>query len=71
MLPRPLNSFRLAIALALAVSIAAPAQDQSPVLSPGELSNAVAANELADRLLQQKWMYMIEKRDGKLTNTEE
>lgn len=71
MLPRPLNSFRLAIALALAVSIAAPAQDQSPVLSPGELSNAVAANELADRLLQQKWMYMIEKRDGKQTNTEE
>ena len=71
LLPSPLNSFRLAIALALAVSIATPAQDQSPLLSAGELINAVAANELADRLLQRKWMYTIEKRDGKQTNTEE
>lgn len=71
MLPSPLNSFRSAIALALAVSIAAPAQDQSPPLSPGQLIKAVAANELADRLLLRKWMYMIEKREGKQAITEE
>lgn len=39
-----LNPSHLAIALALAVSIAAPAQDQSPLLSPGELIDAVVAN---------------------------
>lgn len=69
--PSPLNSFRLTIALALAVSLAAPAHGQSRLLSPGELVRAVAAKELTDRLLQLKWMYLIEKREGKQTNREE
>jgi len=66
---RPLNAACLVIALALAVSVAAPAQDRSPALSPGELISAVAANEMADRLLQWKWMYVIEKQDGMQTIT--
>jgi hypothetical protein len=71
MLPIPLKSIGLAIALALAAGIAARAQEPDPLPSAGELINAVAANELRDRLLQQKWMYVIERQEGKQTITKE
>ncbi len=66
-----MNLRRLIIAVVLAVSTAAPAQDQSPVVPAGELINAVVANELRDRVQQRKWMYMIEKQVGSQSLTEE
>jgi hypothetical protein len=61
---------RLACAFLLAVSstISAPAQSST---SAAELVNVVVANELADRVERRKWMYVIEKREGKQTLTEE
>ncbi|HEX9110972.1 MAG TPA: hypothetical protein VF845_05800 [Terriglobales bacterium] len=67
----PVNLRRLTIALVLAVCIAAPARDQSPPLPAAELINEVVTNELADRVQQRKWMYVIDKREGKQTLTEE
>jgi hypothetical protein len=67
----PMNLGRLTIALVLAVCIAAPARDQSPPLPAAELINEVVTNELADRVLQRKWMYLIDKREGTQTLTEE
>lgn len=66
-----MNLQRLAIAVLLAVCIAAPARDQSPPLPAAELINEVVANELTDRVLQRKWMYLIDKREGTQTLTEE
>ena len=37
----------------------------------GELINSVVANELRDRVQQLKWMYVIEKREGNQSLTEE
>ncbi len=62
---------RLTVAFLLAISIIAPAPAQSPLPLAAELVNAVVANELADRAERQKWMYAIEKQDGKQTLTEE
>ena len=65
---------RLIIAAVLVVSTAATPQDQSsvlPVVPPGELINAVVANELRDREQLRKWMYVIEKREAKQSLTEE
>jgi len=62
---------RLAVALLLAVSCAAPASAQSSPPLAAELVNVVVANELADRVERRKWMYVIEKQDGKQTLTEE
>lgn len=65
---------RLMIAVVLAVSIAAPGQYRSsevPVVPASELIHAVTANELRDRVQQRKWMYVIEKREGKQTLTQE
>jgi len=66
----PMNLHRLIIAAVL-VSTAALAQDHSSVAPAGELINAVVANELRDRVQQQKWMYTIEKREGNQSLTEE
>jgi hypothetical protein len=62
---------RLAIAFLLSVYCAAPAPAQTSPLPAAELVNVVVANELADRLGRRNWMYMVEKRDGKQTLTEE
>jgi hypothetical protein len=67
----PKNLRRLIIAVVLAVSSAAPAQDQSKVVPAGDLIHAVIANELGDRVQQRKWMYAIEKRVGGQSFTEE
>jgi hypothetical protein len=67
---------RLAVAFLLAASCAAlaPAQVALPPAAPppvADLVNVLVANELADRVERRKWMYVIEKRDGKQTLTEE
>ena len=66
-----MNLRRLIIAAALVVSAATPAQAQSPQMPAGELISAVVANELRDRVQQRKWMYVIEKREGNQSLTEE
>ena len=73
-LPGPMNLRRLIIAVVLVVSTAAPAQYRSsvvPAVPAGELINAVVANELRDREQLRKWMYVIEKREGNQSLTEE
>jgi hypothetical protein len=45
--------------------------DQTSVVPARDLVKAVAANELGDRVQQRKWMYVIEKRVGNQTITEE
>jgi hypothetical protein len=62
---------RLMIAVVLAMSTAALTQDQSKVVPAGELINAVVRNELGDRVQQRRWMYLIEKREGDQSVTEE
>jgi hypothetical protein len=56
--------------IALILSTAAVAQ-QPPVVPPADLVNAVIANELNDRGQHRKWMYLIEKREGAQSLTEE
>ncbi len=70
-IPNPTTLRRLAIALVLVVCIAAPAQYHSFPLPAAELINEVVANELTDRVQQRKWIYVIDKREGKQTLTEE
>lgn len=62
---------RLAVAFLLAISCATlvPAQSSPPLAAA--LVNVVVANELADRAERLKWMYVINKQDGKQTLTEE
>ena len=67
----PMNLRRLTIALVLVVCMGAVARDQSVSLPAAELMNQVVANELTDRAQQRKWMYLIDKRDGKQTLTEQ
>jgi hypothetical protein len=67
----PMNLQRLAVAFLLAGSCATPAPAQSSPPLAAELVNVVVANELADRVERRKWMYVIEKQDGKQTLTEE
>lgn len=70
----PMNLRRLIIAAVLVVSTAAPAQYQSsvvPAVPAGELINAVVANELRDRVQLRKWMYVVAKREGAQSLTEE
>ena len=62
---------RLAVAFLLAFLCAAPAPAQSSPPLAADLVNLVVTNELADRLERHKWMYVIEKQDGKQTLTEE
>jgi len=66
-----MNLRQLTIALLLVVCIAAPARDQSPPRPAAELINEVVTNELTDRVLRRKWMYLVDKREGKQTLTEE
>jgi hypothetical protein len=65
----PTNLRRLA--LVLVVCIAAAARDQSSASPAAALVDEVVANELTDRAQQRKWMYVIDKREGKQTLTEE
>jgi hypothetical protein len=70
----PMNLRRLIIAVVLVVATAAPAQYQSsvvPAVPPGELIKGVVANELRDREQLRKWMYVIEKREGNQSLTQE
>ena len=62
---------RVAVAFLLAISCAAAAPAQSAPPLAAELVNVVVANELADRVERRKWMYVIEKRDGRQILTEE
>src|SRR5512140_2410465 len=57
-------------AAALAVAGGAPA-DEPPILPAHDLIKAVAANELQDRVRQLRWIYVIDKRVGNQTVTEE
>jgi hypothetical protein len=66
-----MNLRRLAIALVLVVCIAAPARDQSSPLPAAELIHEVVVNELTDRAQRRKWVYVVDKREGKQTLTEE
>jgi hypothetical protein len=67
----PMNLRRLTIALLLVLCIAAPARDQSSPQTAAALMHEVVVNELTDRVQQWKWMYVIDKREGKQTLTEE
>lgn len=58
-----------AIALLLVVCI--PVAGQSPSRTAAELINEVVANELTDRAQPWNWMYLIDKREGNQTLTEE
>jgi len=62
---------RLTLATVLAICCAAALQAQGSPPSAVDLIHQVAANELADRLQQRKWMYRVEKREGNQTLTEE
>ena len=61
----PMNLRRLTIALVLVLCIAAPARDHGSAMPAADLINEVVANELTDRVQQRKWMYVIDKREGK------
>jgi hypothetical protein len=67
----PMNLLRLTIAFVLVVCITAPGRDQLSTLPAVKLIDEVVANELTDRVQQRKWMYLIDKRQGKQTLTEE
>ncbi len=66
-----MNLRRFTIALVLVVCMGVSARDQSVSLPAAELMNQVVANELTDRAQQRKWMYLIDKREGKQTLTEQ
>jgi hypothetical protein len=66
-----MNLRRLGIVLISAACTAAVAPAQSVPPSAAELIHEVAANELADRVQQRKWMYRIDKREGNQTLREE
>ena len=72
-LPNAKSLCRLTIALVLVfdTSVAVSARDKIPSMPAAELIGQVVANELNDRVQQRKWMYMIAKREGKQTLTEE
>ncbi len=66
-----MNPQRLAIAFLFAVPCAAFVPAQNPAPPAAALVNVVVANELADRVEHRRWMYTIEKQDGKQMLTEE
>jgi hypothetical protein len=70
-LSNPINLRRLTIALVLVVCIAAAARDQRSPPPASELISEAVANELTDRVEQRKWMYLVDKREGKQTFMEE
>jgi hypothetical protein len=67
----PMNVGPFTIALVLVVCIADAARDQSFPSPASALIDEVAANELTDRAQQRKRTYLIDKREGKQTLTEE
>jgi hypothetical protein len=66
-----MNLRRLTIAFVLVLCIAAPARDQSSPQTAAALIHEVVVNELTDRAQERKWMYVVDKRQGKQTFTEE
>ena len=66
-----MNLRRLTVAILLALGIAAPSQDRSFPLPAAQLVDRVVANELTDREQQRKWRYVVGKREGRQTLTEE
>jgi len=70
-LPNRTNLRVLTIALVSVVCIAAGARNQSLPSPAAGLINEVVANELTDRAQQRKWIYLIDKREGKRTVTED
>ena len=66
-----MNLRRVTIVFVLAICLAATARDEGSPLPAAALVHEVVANELADRVQRRKWMYMIEKREGPHTLTEE
>jgi hypothetical protein len=70
-LPHSMNLARLAAVFLLAASCAAQASAQTSLPPASQLVNVVVANELADRVERRKWMYVIEKQDGKRTLTQQ
>lgn len=55
----------------VSAALAASAQDQSPLVPAAELMKAVVTNELQDRVRELKWMYVIQKKVGGQTFTED
>jgi ribosomal protein L21 len=62
---------RLVIALVAGFCLVSAARAQSPPVSAATVMNEVVANELTDRVQQRKWLYLIDRRDGKQTLTEQ
>jgi hypothetical protein len=52
------------LAFALSGAGAIPCAGQAPALSAGDLIKAVVANELADRVRERRWEYLVEKKQG-------
>jgi hypothetical protein len=71
MLLNPMNIRRFVNLCVLLLCVAAAAQDGVSPRSAAELVHEVAATELTDRVQQRKWMYLIDKREGSQTLTEE
>ena len=67
----PMNLLRLTIVLVMVVGSSPPAWNQHSPLPAAELVQEVVANELTERGQQSKWMYLIDKREGKHILTEE
>jgi len=68
---KPMDLRRLTVALVSIVFITAAARDHNSPLPAADLIHEVVANELADRVQQRKWMYLIDKQEGKQVLTEE
>jgi hypothetical protein len=66
-----LRSWTRLLAAFFLISSAASASAQNFPPPAADLVKVVVSNELADRVERRKWMYVIEKKDGKQTLTEE
>jgi len=62
---------QVAIVLVVGLCFAASGRGQDSPQSAAALMNEVVTNELADRVLQRKWEYVVDKRQGKQIITEE
>jgi hypothetical protein len=69
-LPVPMHGQRLAIVFLLATFWPTSGRAQSPPPVAADLIKVIVANELTDRLELRRWMYSIEKHEGKQTLTE-
>jgi len=66
-----ITSRQVAIVLVVGMCFTASGRGQGSPQSAAALMNEVVANELTDRVLQRKWEYLIDKRQGKQIITEE